>query len=149
MVIAPIAMVLMLAAAQAPPQRPMGFEVASVKVNKFSDSGGFTLEYLPGGRFSAKGIPLRLLISEAYGLPLNTFLLFQSNRASLDPKVDKSLLSERYDIEAIAEKGAIPADSSPKFRRDKLRLMLQTLLADRFKLVAGGCSRCPALFISG
>jgi uncharacterized protein (TIGR03435 family) len=39
-----------------------------------------------------------------------------------------------YDIEAIAPKDAIPAGSSAKGRNEKIKEMLRTLLADRFKL---------------
>jgi uncharacterized protein (TIGR03435 family) len=45
-------------------------------------------------------------------------------------------MNNRYDIEAVAEKSAIPPGTPAKVRDEKLRLMLQTLLADRFKLVA-------------
>jgi uncharacterized protein (TIGR03435 family) len=40
-----------------------------------------------------------------------------------------------YDIEATAPSGAIPDGLSPNARADRGRLMLQALLADRFKLV--------------
>ena len=40
----------------------------------------------------------------------------------------------RYDIEAAAEPGAVPLGSSPKELSEKIRFMLQSLLADRFKL---------------
>jgi len=42
---------------------------------------------------------------------------------------------DRYDIEAVAATGAIPPEASAKERNDKLRLMLQTLLTERFKLI--------------
>jgi uncharacterized protein (TIGR03435 family) len=38
-----------------------------------------------------------------------------------------------YDIEATAPKGAIPDGLSSDARADRYRLMLQALLADRFK----------------
>jgi uncharacterized protein (TIGR03435 family) len=41
---------------------------------------------------------------------------------------------EKYGIEATAEKGSIPSGLSPKEQDAKMRLMLQALLADRFKL---------------
>ena len=44
------------------------------------------------------------------------------------------LNSDRYDVEAKAAAGAVPADLSTKARDDRIRLMLQVLLADRFKL---------------
>ncbi len=42
---------------------------------------------------------------------------------------------EFYDDEATAEKSAIAGDTTVKQRDDTNRLMLQTLLAERFKLV--------------
>jgi uncharacterized protein (TIGR03435 family) len=48
-------------------------------------------------------------------------------------KLEKAL-NTQYDIEAVAPAGAIPSDASAKVRNEKLRLMVQSLLADRFKL---------------
>jgi len=41
----------------------------------------------------------------------------------------------QYDIEAKTEDGAIAPGTSGRARDDKIRLMLQTLLAERFKMV--------------
>jgi uncharacterized protein (TIGR03435 family) len=42
--------------------------------------------------------------------------------------------SERFDLEGKVEDGAVPSTLSVKDRNDQIRLMLQTLLADRFQL---------------
>src|SRR5205823_3988334 len=42
--------------------------------------------------------------------------------------------SDRFDLEATAEAGAIPSELPSQLRNDKMRLMLQSLLADRFQL---------------
>jgi uncharacterized protein (TIGR03435 family) len=97
--------------ATAPP-RPE-FEVASIKLNK-SDDGRIMLRPARGGRFTATGIPIRFLITEAYRIKD-----FQLSGAP------PWLMSERYDIEA-------KADGDPSF--DTMRVMLQTLLEDRLKL---------------
>jgi uncharacterized protein (TIGR03435 family) len=133
--------VLSITASEAPSQtakRP-AFEVASVKPNKTSGDPrdaiiqAMSLQYLPGGRFSARSVPVPVLIFEAYGAVPGP-----SGRIILSPEFEKSmdrrLESETYDIEAIADKGAIPANASPSVQRETLRLMLQNLLEDRFKV---------------
>lgn len=109
--------------AQTPESRP-AFEVASVKPTK-SDSRGFDLEFAPSGRFTARGIPLLFLVSTAYNVP------FRGPRLK---GLDKEIAGERYDIEATAEPGAIPAEASKLVREAKMKLMLQRLLEDRFKM---------------
>src|SRR6476469_2808225 len=54
-------------AAQAPAAAPQ-FEVASVKPNK-SGGGPMRIGFQPGGRFTATNVPVRDLISMAYGQP--------------------------------------------------------------------------------
>jgi uncharacterized protein (TIGR03435 family) len=119
------------------PERP-AFEVASIKPNKTSSDPrtliqAMALQYLPGGRFSARAVPIPVLIFEAYNVSPGP-----SRRIDLSPEFQKSLdrgiEAEPYDIEAVAEKGAIPANASPSLQRERIRLMLQTLLADRFKV---------------
>jgi uncharacterized protein (TIGR03435 family) len=109
---------------------PMAFEVTSVKMNKSGDRA-WEVQYLPGGRFSARNIPLVFLIlQEAYHLPPSEISLGRDLE-----KVDPDKIADlRYDVEAVASKGAIPPTSSEKVLKENLRLMLQSLLADRFKL---------------
>ncbi len=103
---------------------PLAFEVASVKPNKSQDNrrSSKRLQFTPGGRFIAVNLSLDGIIWIAYNV---------RGQLSGDPDW---IHSEKYDIEATAEQGAIPAGSSAKIRGEKMRLMLQTLLADRFKL---------------
>jgi uncharacterized protein (TIGR03435 family) len=110
--------------AQAPAPSP-AFEAASVKPNKSTDMHGAGFRFLPGGRFRATNLPLYAIIALAYDMP------FQSVRLSGGPAWTRS---ERYDIEATAASDANPPGTSAKARNDKTRLMLQALLADRFKL---------------
>ena len=113
--------------AQSQTSTPPAFEVASVKANHSSDMRDMNFQFLPGGRLSAKGVPVFLLIAEAYNVA------FQSVRLSGGPSWIRSF-EERYDIDAVAPKGSIPAASTSRAREMKTRLMLQTLLAERFKL---------------
>ncbi|SPF53064.1 exported hypothetical protein [Candidatus Sulfopaludibacter sp. SbA4] len=110
---------------QARPATPLAFEVASVKPNK-ADDRRIAMDFMPGGRLVVTNIPLYMIIAMAYALP------FQSSRLSGGPEW---IRAERYDIEAKAEKDAIPLSMQDVARKQKMRLMLQTLLADRFKLV--------------
>jgi uncharacterized protein (TIGR03435 family) len=108
-------------------QSPLTFEVASVKPHNASDRRMGT-QFLPGGKFSATGVSLQAVISTAYDLP------FQSPQLSGGPDWIRSQ-DGAYDIEAKAEDSAIPAGLSLHDRDSRMRLMLQALLADRFKLV--------------
>lgn len=112
--------------AQPQPPNPPAFEVASVKQNTSGDFRNAALQYLPGGRFLARNVGISYIIGEAYHLP------FQSLRFSGGPEW---IRSERYDIQATAPAGVFPAGTPAKTRVEGTRLMLQTLLADRFKLV--------------
>src|SRR5262249_49931172 len=91
----------------------LAFEVASVRQNKSGDLR-VTMAHQPGGRFIAKNAPLRDIIKNAYEL--------QDVRLIGAPAwVNR----ERYDITANAAGNATTS---------QMRLMLQTLLAERFKL---------------
>src|SRR5215475_8745871 len=94
------------------------FELASVKVNTSGDRA-YVTQYLPGGRFVARNVPVGFLVLEAF----NT--TGQRLGGNLPKTVDPRVLNQRYDIEATAERGLIPSDSA-KVRDEKLRLMLQT-----------------------
>jgi uncharacterized protein (TIGR03435 family) len=89
------------------------FEVASIKSN-VSGALRVTIQASPGGRFTAVNAPLRALIRNAYQL--------QEFELEGGPKW---LDSERFDVVARAEGEPAPA---------QMRMMLRTLLAERFKL---------------
>lgn len=92
------------------------FEVASVKQNR-SDAADI-IDVLPSGVFSATNVTLRQLIPIAYGIPL-----WHAHFAIAG--APDWTASERFDVLAKA-----PAPASV----DHVRLMLRTLLADRFQL---------------
>lgn len=103
------------------------FEVATIKRNVSAQdaaNGRRGVAYKPGGRIIATNAPLRLLIQFAYAV-------HDSQNHSL-PLKDSQVLggpawidSEGYDIEAKPENDT---------DRSQAWLMLQTLLADRFRL---------------
>jgi uncharacterized protein (TIGR03435 family) len=91
----------------------LAFEVAIIKPN--DANGTVTIKRLPGGRWIATNASLRLLITWAYDIT--------DERLVGEPGwVD----SARFDVTAQA-----PNDNPT---RDQLRLMVQSLLADRFNL---------------
>jgi hypothetical protein len=103
----------------------MAFEVASVKLNKSGEqSYHMNVPFLgdtnvsTGGLFSATNVPIINCIYLAYKLTGNQYQL-------LLPQLPRWVTTERFDIEARAE-------GNPT--KDQMRLMMQSLLADRFKL---------------
>jgi len=100
------------------------FEVASIKLDKnFPKS--YSLPTLSNGRLRATAT-VSQLIATAYGLPFNA-----SPRLSGGPDWIYETQSA-YQIDAT---GSLPDGLSNSARRQQERLMLQTLLADRFQLV--------------
>jgi uncharacterized protein (TIGR03435 family) len=113
-------------AGQSPPasdgNRP-AFEVASIKPNRSGDSR--PLIQLRAGRFVATGATARFLIQFAYDA--QDFQLsggpswINSNKYDIDAKEEDSIAKELQTLTAFQH-------------MDQIRLMLQSLLADRFKL---------------
>jgi bla regulator protein blaR1 len=102
------------------------FEVASVRPHASGDRNYLPPVFHPGGRFTFAA-PLVYLIEGAYNIPMDQF------RLSEGPDWIGSLDSA-YEIEATAPKGVIHDGLSVDARAERERGMLQTLLADRFKL---------------
>jgi uncharacterized protein (TIGR03435 family) len=90
------------------------FQVASIKPNTAVGARSMGVRALPGGRLTALNAPLMMLIQNAYEV--------QASQVVGGPAW---INSEGYDIEAK------PEDATD---RKRMWLMLQTLLADRFKL---------------
>jgi uncharacterized protein (TIGR03435 family) len=101
----------------------MAFDVASVKLSKSFRPPLFPLDnrnaYVPGGRLSGT-FPLEVYITFAYKLSLTN----EQRRVAFG-HLPKSVGTDSFDIEARAE-------GNPT--KDQMRLMIQSLLADRFKL---------------
>jgi bla regulator protein BlaR1 len=123
-----VLLILTIASALAPrwiafaqqPDRP-SFEVASIKPGD-PDNPQLKLFMVPGGRLVTTNVPILALLGFAYDL--------RNHQISGIPK---SLDSARFTIEAKAPEANSPPPSSEGALR--FRLMLQSLLADRFKLV--------------
>jgi bla regulator protein blaR1 len=118
--------------AQSKAEAPLVFEAASIRLSKETDPRKRRMQFLPGGRLSTTAAPLRALISQAYAIP------FQSPRLLWTPEFDTAatgMAPAQFDIEAVAPQGAIPAGATDAVKTQIMQRMLQTLLADRFKLV--------------
>jgi uncharacterized protein (TIGR03435 family) len=109
-------------------QAKLEFEVASVRLHNPDDDGDPGLRILPGGRLVSHGVPVRAVIATAYDLPI------LSARLAGGPDWISSPERDVYDIEAVAEEGAVPRGLPVKERDARVMTMLQALLADRFKL---------------
>ncbi len=102
-------------AALAQANSPTRFEVASVRPNT-ADDHIVTVNVGPGGRFTARGYTLVLLIQRAYGV--------------MDWNVDGGpawIRTDRFDV-------AAQADITGNLTERQLQIMLRPLLAERFKL---------------
>ena len=104
---------------------PPAFEVASIKPDKSGD-GRVMFRITPGGRVECSNVSPKVLITMAYDL--------KPNQLTGGPNwID----SERYDITAKASGPDNP---------DQLKVMMQTLLADRFKLAIHRETKEMAIF---
>jgi uncharacterized protein (TIGR03435 family) len=92
------------------------FEAASIKPSAPQGMGKIRMgmEMMPGGRISMSGVTVRLLIQQAYGV--RDFQIVGG---------PDWMRSERYDITAK------PAEAA---NQDQVKVMIQALLKDRFKL---------------
>lgn len=121
------AVVVLLLALPASAQiaQPRAFEAISIKPSRSSDARNMRMRVLPNGDLDATAVPVRLLVSYAYDVPLNP-----SPRLAGLP-----LWRETYDIEAKAPANAVPAGLPQSEKRRRTQEMIRRLLADRFKLV--------------
>jgi uncharacterized protein (TIGR03435 family) len=111
------------AAQEASAETP-AFEVSSIRPNKAGDRG-MMMRFIPGG-FSANNIDTHTLLMTAFGIRLPDLVIGMPGWAS----------TERYNIEAKMDAETYEAMQKllPKERSAQYRLMLQSLLADRYKL---------------
>jgi uncharacterized protein (TIGR03435 family) len=119
---------------QAQTDAPRRFEVASVTRN-LSGRGGWSLNPLPGGRFSAQNLPLRQVVLFADDLRdfqlVNDPAWLQSLRFDIDARASadvplasmkalvKSLLAERFGFAAHSETRQLPIYALVVLRADR------------------------------
>ena len=104
-------------------QPPLAFETASVKPNKSGVEERYIRIDPSGSSLTVVNLQLRELITFAY----------QIQRFQLEGGPDW-IASDRFDILARPER-AVPSTGAFFDGQDPMRMMLRTLLADRFKLV--------------
>ena len=119
-----IAFIAVRILSQTPAAVRPSFEVASIKPNN-SGSGSSRSGTRTGGYFFATNVSLKLLIMQAYRV-----LDFQVSGGP------SWIEGDRFDIEARAEAGAVPPPTGPPdpTRPDRMALMMQSLLEERFQL---------------
>ncbi len=105
-----------------PPPPPAEFEVADIRPTAPGATGG-RLQLLPTGRLDGQNIPLKTYINLAWNI----------NNDELMAGLPKFAENARFDIVAKMSTTAGPADNG-QIDIDSLRLMLQKVLIDRFKL---------------
>jgi uncharacterized protein (TIGR03435 family) len=110
-------------AQQSPAEPPLAFEVASIKENHDVDNR-VGIRFGPGS-FTATGVPLKMLISNAYNV--------RPFQISGGPNW---ISTEKYDIDAKMPDGLYDKlkDVPDSERREKMGQLMQSLLADRFQL---------------
>jgi uncharacterized protein (TIGR03435 family) len=101
------------------------FEAASIRPHSNATGRDLRFEPTPGGRFTSTA-PLRWVIAWAYGV----FAVNHNFRLTGGPDWINGAEGV-YDIEAT---GTIPEGLSTSAHDERMRLMVQALLADRFKL---------------
>jgi uncharacterized protein (TIGR03435 family) len=109
------------------------FEVASVKSNRTEAPATTLFPLGPGDAYAANGGRFR-----ATNQPLITYLRFAYQLGPDDlPNLSRWIYNERFDVEARAN--GEPA-------KDQMRLMMRSLLKDRFKLVVHTEQRTQDIF---
>jgi uncharacterized protein (TIGR03435 family) len=100
-------------------EKQPAFEVTSIKPAN-PDIKPFGIVFMPESLTAHA--PVNMLITTAYSIPLKEL------------EGDSPILKENFDIEAKAAVNSIPPNASPRERNTLMRLMLRTLLEQRFQL---------------
>jgi len=106
------------------------FAVASIKPNEsrpFGNPRFGLVEFKSGGRLTATAASVYVLVKAAYGL--------STERIGKGPKCPDWAVSQRFDVEAVAEEGTIPERLDSTQLRERMQPLLQRLLAERYGLV--------------
>src|SRR5262245_20217784 len=108
-----IGTLFILAGLSAAQDKPLAFEVVSVKPSASQDFRTMRTQ-ASGGRVTFTTVPLMLLVVQAYNLP------FQSMRLTGMPEWARR---EAFDIEAKAPDDALPPGLDPNERNARMRTM--------------------------
>ena len=112
-------------AAKKIPPSPTEFEVATIKPFAPGAAGPniMGMRMQPGGRVEISGLPLKLLVQQAWGVQADSII-----------NAPKWMEADRYDIVAKAPSTGASAAPNTPVDTDSVFLMMRALLADRFKL---------------
>lgn len=103
------------------------FAKITIRPARSSDPRSLRMQVLRDGDLVAHAVPVILLMSYAYDVPVNP-------SARLSP-LPEWTSRERYDIEGTAPSNVIPPDLQESKARTRRQQMIRALLADRFGLV--------------
>jgi uncharacterized protein (TIGR03435 family) len=103
------------------------FATIKITPSRSADPRNMCMQVLPNGDLIASAVPVIMLLSYAYDLPVNP-----SPRLSPLPAW---AIRERYDVEAHAPANLITARLQDSEARSRIQHMIRELLADRFRLV--------------
>ena len=110
------------------PPSPTEFEVATVKplappAGNAPIRMGISMQ--PGGRVSISGLPLKLLVQQAWGVQADSIV-----------NAPKWMDTDRYEIVAKMPSTGVQPGPNTSVDTDSVFMMVRALLADRFKLAA-------------
>jgi uncharacterized protein (TIGR03435 family) len=103
------------------------FAKISIRPARSADTRNMRVQVLPNGDLIANAVPVAMLLSYAYDVPVNP-------SPRLSPLPDWTV-RERYDIEGKAPANAITPSLQDSEARSRIQQMIRGLLADRFRLV--------------
>lgn len=103
------------------------FATTTITRSRSADPSNLRMRVLENGDLIANAVPVVMLLSYAYDVPVNS-----SSRFS--PLPDWAIL-ERYDIEAKAPADTVTPDLPVGEARSRIQRMIRKMLADRFRLV--------------
>jgi uncharacterized protein (TIGR03435 family) len=104
----------------------MSFDVASIKPSASDERHGTNVNLDSGNGFTPSGGLFRAVSQSAQGYIGFAYKLTQTQRTILESELPKWAHEDQFDIEARTSASAT---------KDQMRLMMQSLLADRFRLV--------------
>ncbi len=103
------------------------FATITIKPAQSADANNPRMQVLPNGDLIASAVPVIMLLSYAYDVPVNP-------SPRLSPLTDWAL-RERYDIEGKSPANAIAPSLQDSEAGSRIQQMIRRLLADRFSLV--------------
>jgi uncharacterized protein (TIGR03435 family) len=102
------------------------FAKITIRPANSADARNMRMKVLPNGDLVANAVPVIMLLSYAYDVPVNP-------SPRLSPLPDWTF-RERYDIEGKATANAITPSLQDSDSRSRIQQKIRGLLADRFKL---------------